>query len=230
MINFSARKSATGLEYNGSAHQYYWDSTNNIEATIAAGLADCTTYARGRAMEIGLPCPMNQTGDASTWHKKLINNWISISFNKKDVRPGDIVEWSDGGNHVAFVEEIINDTIYVSASWYTGINGKSYVDGKYDKRVGINSLKELSDLMISKYPYRFFHYCTLETENKNAGNGKNPTYILRYNKEDKKVAKRFTNRTKKPTAANLEYVRTAKGGWSKCCQGSPTGRQGSSCG
>ena len=34
--------------------------------------------------------------------------------------------------------------------------------------------------------------------------------------------KAFTKRYSKPTASNLEYVRTGKGGWSRCCQGSPT--------
>ena len=34
--------------------------------------------------------------------------------------------------------------------------------------------------------------------------------------------KLFTIRTTKPNAGNKEYIRTAKGGWSKCCQGAPT--------
>lgn len=32
----------------------------------------------------------------------------------------------------------------------------------------------------------------------------------------------FTKRYTKPTASNKEFVRTAKGGWSRCVQGSPT--------
>lgn len=215
--NFKRRTTSLGLEYNGSAHKYYWDIDNNIEATITAGLADCTTYVRGRAMEIGLPCPMNQKGDASTWHNKLINNWKYFKYSKNDVQPGDIIEWSNGNNHVAFVEDVKDNKIYVSASWYTGENGKSYIDGKYDKRTSIKSLQELSDLMIKKWPYRFFHYCTIEEENK--GVGGEPTYIIR--QEEIKV-KAFTKRYSKPTASNLEYVRTGKGGWSRCCQGSPT--------
>lgn len=32
----------------------------------------------------------------------------------------------------------------------------------------------------------------------------------------------FTKRYSRPTSANKEFVRTGKGGWSQCCQGSPT--------
>lgn len=35
----------------------------------------------------------------------------------------------------------------------------------------------------------------------------------------------FTKRLSRPTSANLEYVRTAKGGWNHCVQGNPTDSQ-----
>lgn len=166
-----------GLEYGGKYHKFFWDIKVNPLASIANGLADCTTFVVGAVLQAGLPCPVSKFPSARNWHKYLTNGWTKIDFDIKKVKVGDVVEWSGDGNHVAIISKIVDGVPYVSSSSYTGIHGKAYWNGKYDTRDGINSLKELSDLMISKYEYRFFHCITLEKEIAWCS-GLKPTYIL----------------------------------------------------
>lgn len=70
----------------------------------------------------------------------------------------------------------VGDEIRVSASFYTGIHGKAYYNGDYDTRDGISTLKELNDFFVNKYPYRYFHYVSLEEES--SWCGAEPMYVL----------------------------------------------------
>lgn len=177
------RNSIKGLEYGGSAHKYYWDKNNNPNATLANGLANCTTLVYGRVQEEGKPVPVKSIVAGGKWHKSLINGWVSLKYNPNNVQVGDLIEW-DTHNHIAYVEKIENGIIYISGSFYTGIHGKARWEGAYDKR-NFSSLKELSDWMIKNYQYRFYHYCPVETESKWCGGA--PEYIVRYPQQKKSI-------------------------------------------
>lgn len=168
------RKNIDGLEYNGSAHKYYWDISVNPVATIKACLADCTAFVYGACLEYGLPAPVSKVSEANQWHTLLINGWKAIPFDKSKVKVNDIIEW--GKNHVAIVSDIIDGKIMISGSFYTGEHGKAYIDGKYDTRDSFKSLEEVSNFMIKNYRYRFFHYVDLDTESQWVGG--QPEYIL----------------------------------------------------
>ena len=165
-----------GLEYGGKYHRYFWDKSVNPLATITSGLADCTCFVLGDVAHDNLPQPVNPVRNANLWHTCVTNGWSFIPFSKEKVELGDILEWTNGC-HVARVSKIIDDTIYISGSFYTGIHGKSMWNGKWDTRDGLNTLQELSDFMIANYPTRFFHYWSLENENRWVGY--EPAYILK---------------------------------------------------
>lgn len=163
-------KSINGLEYGGAFHTFFWDTKNNPNAIIDNGLANCTTFVYGDVLR-DLNKPMvSRIANAGNWHNYLINGWLKIPYEKDKLKIGDVIEWSKK-NHVARY----SNTGYVSGSFYTGIHGKAYYNGGYDTR-NFSSLKELSDFMISNYPYRFFHYIGIDTECSNVGG--QPDYIL----------------------------------------------------
>lgn len=168
-------KTIEEVKYNS---RYWWDVTLNPYSTISNGLADCTCFCYGACLAAALPVPHPYTGTygAKNWHLHLINGWTSVPYKeyKNNIKVGDIIEW-ERGNHVAIVSGV-DKGIMISGSFYTGIHGKSVVDGKYDTRDGIKSLKELNDFMISNYQYRFFHYTTVETES--SWCGYEPDYVL----------------------------------------------------
>lgn len=165
-------KNIEGVKY---PNKYYWDKNINPNATISNGLADCTTLVYGAILQAGLPAPVSIISSARNWHKYLINGWYAMPYEeyKANIKVGDVLEWVDS-NHVAIVSNV-ND-LYVSGSFYTGVNGKSTIDGKYDTREGINTLKELNDFMLNNYEYRYFHYVPLETECSWCGGF--PTFVL----------------------------------------------------
>ena len=165
-----------GLEYNGKWHKYFWDPAVNPEATVRDGLADCTCFVLGDVAAEGLPRPVSPIPNASAWHTCLINGWHAIPYKASDVEVGDILEWVEGC-HVVRVSKIEGGKIYISGSFYTGIHGRAYYNGKFDVRTGINTLQQLSDYMIKNYPVRFFHYWTVEDENRWVGYA--PKYILK---------------------------------------------------
>ena len=170
------RTTIEGMEYGGSASKYYWNPALNPNINVNNGLPNCTTFAYSCILESGQKAPVISIKSAGEWHKYLTNGWKAVPYEeyKKNIKVGDIIEWSRG-NHVAVVSSI-SKGIWISGSFYTGIHGKSYYDGSYDTREGINNLKELSDYFYKDYQYRFFHFCPLETENQwcNA----TPDYVL----------------------------------------------------
>ena len=156
------------LAYGGKYHKYFWDVSVNPKATITSGLADCDCFVLGDIASEGLPQPVSSPKNADTWHLKVTNGWTVKPYNTKDVEVGDVIQWIKGC-HVARVCKIENGTIYISGSFYTGIHGRAYYNGKFDVRTGINSLKELWDFMYSKYPSRVLHVWSVATESKYVG-------------------------------------------------------------
>lgn len=162
--------------YDGMYHQYFWDIKINPNADVQNCLPDCTTFVYGLCRIDGYK-PVKSIVSANQWHLYLSDDMSYIDFKYDLVKVGDILEWVNGC-HVARVSKIENGKIFVYASWYTGIHGKSMIDGKYDTRP-FNTTKEVNDFMLSHYPYRFAHECTLDEEN--AGIGYQPKYILKRN-------------------------------------------------
>ena len=159
------------VSINGKYSKFFWDYDVNKNATLANCLANCTTFVYGACIAAGLGAPVSAIRDAKNWHKNLSSDWEAIEYSREIVRDGDIIEWAV--NHVA----LALDKTTIAASWYTGMHGKAYYDGKYDTR-DFSTLQETNDWMISNYPYRFCHQCSLEQEIKSLGDAQ-PTYILR---------------------------------------------------
>lgn len=169
--------SIKGLEYGGKYSKYFWDINNNPLASVKNCLPNCTCFVIGDVLSDGLPKPVDPVRNANQWHLFLTNGWTLLDFNREYVQTGDILEWTNGC-HVARVSHIEdNGTIYISGSFYTGIHGKAMYKGEFDTRDGLNSMQEVSDFMLTNYPTRFFHFWTLENENKWIGG--EPRYILR---------------------------------------------------
>ena len=164
------RTSAKGLEYPNS---FYWDIARNPYASILNGLADCTAFSYGAIIEDGhRPC-VSKVCNANVFHKYLINGWSCIPFDENKLEVGDIVEWSDKC-HVAVVSDKQKN---ISGSFYTGMHGRAYWNGKFDTRSFV-SLKEMSDWMTTNYPTRFFHHWSIEEESRWCGGA--PEYILKH--------------------------------------------------
>ena len=164
------RTSAKGLEY---PNKYYWDINLNPYASVLNGLADCTAFAYGAIIEDGKrPC-VSRVCNANSFHNYLINGWSKIPYDESKLEVGDIVEWS-AKCHVAVVSDKQKN---ISGSFYTGMHGKSYYNGRFDTR-SFRDLKEMSDWMVLNYPTRFFHKWSVEEESRWCGGS--PDYILKH--------------------------------------------------
>lgn len=164
------RTTSKGLEY---PNKYYWDVSRNPYASIINGLADCTCFAYGAIIEDGHRPVVSRVCNADSYHKYLINGWSYVPFDINKLEIGDIIEWSKKC-HVAVVSDKQKN---ISGSFYTGMHGRAYWDGKFDTRSFV-SLKEMSDWMTTNYPERFFHHWDIETENRWVGG--EPEYILKH--------------------------------------------------
>lgn len=156
---------------------YWWNKSVNPEASVANGLGNCTCFVYGAALAAGFPAPVSVITDARNWHKYLANGWVCVPYAdyKSNLKVGDIIEW-ETGNHVAIVSDMVDDTAWISGSFYTGIHGSAYYDGGYDTREGIATLQQLNDFMVNNYQYRFFHYVPLSEEARWCGG--EPDYVL----------------------------------------------------
>ena len=164
------RQTAKGLEY---PNKFYWDISRNPYASVLNGLADCTCFVFGAIIEDGhRPC-VSRVCNANNFHSYLINGWSKIPFDESKLEIGDIVEWS-AKCHVAVVSDKQKN---ISGSFYTGVHGKAYWNGKFDTRNFV-SLKEMSDFMVTNYPTRFFHHWSIEEESRWCGGS--PEYILKH--------------------------------------------------
>ena len=170
-----AKFNISDLTITGTYSPCFWDKSLNPNATITDGLANCTTLTYGLTILYNRPLPVSRIVSAGQWHNYLINNWTCKKFDKSILKVGDIIEWSKYC-HVATVDKIVGDKVYLHCSWYTGENGKSTEGKDYATREHIKTLQELSDIMSTKYSYRFYHYCTLEEESEMVKG--EPEYIL----------------------------------------------------
>lgn len=148
--------------YNDGAYFYTWYPYEGASGavwcnTYNLALPNCTTYALGRILEAGDSRPLNAYfPNASNWHSNLANGWVTIPYNPVNVEIGDILEWSTSGNHVAVVENIINDNIYVSESAYTSDNGTA--GGDRTDTIWGSTKQSVYNRGVNVYPNRFFHY------------------------------------------------------------------------
>lgn len=169
-ISTQMRTTAKGLEY---PNRFYWDINLNPYASIVNGLADCTAFSYGAIIEDGHRPVVSRVCNANNFHKYLINGWSYIPFDEEKLEIGDIVEWS-AKCHVAVVSDKEKN---ISGSFYTGMHGRAYYNGKFDTRSFV-SLKEMSDWMVANYPTRFFHHWSIEEESRWCGGS--PEYILKH--------------------------------------------------
>lgn len=177
------RTSIEGIKYGDGSSGYYWDVSNNPNASFGLCLPNCTTYAYGRVLEAGCEAPVSSIHNANNWHNYVTNGWQAINFSEGDLSPGDIIEWSVGSaGHVAVCESV-NPTM-ISASDYTDDScgwplsghrtpGVSWKGSPYT----ISTMSDISRWLSMKAPNRFFRYGSLANENSRAG--ASPTYILK---------------------------------------------------
>lgn len=165
--------------------KYFWDKSLNANATIDNCLPNCTTLVYGAVLEDGHLPLVKTIRNAKLFDTVLINGWSAIPYDKSKLEVGDVIEWQSK-NHVAIVSRIDGNKKIVSASFYTGQNGKSTYDGTFDKRDRFTSLKEVSDYMYKNYPTRYFHCWDIDEENKWVGGLpqlilKHPLYSVKRN-------------------------------------------------
>lgn len=165
MSSWVRRSNRSGIEYGGTASNYYWDYSLNPGAyydpglqTYDLALPNCTTYAYGRILETGGQAPISGWHNALAWHSYLINGWTAIPWDINNVKVGDILEWSSGGrNHVAVVEYINSlGQPVTSQSFYRDTSGGS--SGTRDYTICGSTKQSVSDWGINNYPNAFFNY------------------------------------------------------------------------
>ena len=163
------RTSADKLEY---PNKYYWDINRNPYASILNGLADCTCYCYGAVIEEGHRPVVSRVCNANNYHSYLINGWSAIPYDESKLEKGDIIEWASKCHVAVYV-----GSGKIAGSFYTGMHGKSYFNGKFDTR-SFKTLQEMSDWMVANYPTRFFHCWDIATESRWCGGS--PEYILKH--------------------------------------------------
>ncbi|MBW4492272.1 MAG: CHAP domain-containing protein [Oscillatoria princeps RMCB-10] len=109
---FKDRPQFYGASGNGYAKAGYGSSVNG---TNAYREGNCTWYAYGRLKELGFNPDniMNGYPNANEWGKVLRNGARIVS----SPQPGDVAQWYlNGQNHVAIVEKVEGDYIWISES------------------------------------------------------------------------------------------------------------------
>lgn len=150
------RVSAKGLEYPNS---FYWDISRNPYAIVKTCLADCTCYVYGAVIEEGhRPLTSFKQCDANNIHQSLINGWSRIPYDRNRLEEGDVIQWVKHC-HVA----MYTGGGCISGSFYTGMHGKAWYNGKFDTR-SFKTLQECNDWMWKNYPERMFHHWSIEKE------------------------------------------------------------------
>lgn len=177
------RTSIEGITYGEGSAGYYWDVSNNPNASFGLCLPNCTTYAYGRVLEAGCDAPVSAIHNANNWHNYVTNGWEAINFSEDNLSPGDIIEWSVGSaGHVAVCESI-NPTM-ISASDYTDDSCGWPLSGHRTPGVSwggspyvISTMEDISKWLSMKAANRFFRYGSLSNESARAG--ADPSYILK---------------------------------------------------
>ena len=140
MANFEPRTNTNGILYGEYHGYFYWDPNYNPYASPSYCMANCTTYAYGRALEIGGPAPLvaGAYPSAYRWAAYLGNGWTAIPWDPTKVEPGDILQYGDyyagntAQNHVAFVEDVNQNGIVTSNSNFTSRNTSLGLQGICD--------------------------------------------------------------------------------------------------
>lgn len=177
------RTNVEGIKFGESSSGYFWDVSNNPNASFGLCLPNCTTYAYGRVLEAGSDAPVSAIHNANSWHNYVTNGWEAIAFSEDALSPGDIIEWSVGSaGHVAVCESI--SPAMVSASDYTDDSCGWPLSGHRTPGVSwggspyrISTMEDISRWLSMKAPNRFFRYGSLANENSRAG--AEPSYILK---------------------------------------------------
>lgn len=193
------------LSFGGRYHDECWNPNFNKEATIPNALANCTAGVIAFCLIERDPLPVSVISDASNWHNYLTNGWRCIDFDESKVKVGDIVQWVDKC-HVCKVADIVDGTIYINGSYYTGEHGVAYYNGKYDTRNRFKSLQELSDFMVNEYPTRFYHYWTLDKESQMVGGRPEHIFVC---PDNVSPVERNTNVNQIQTTDDTLRIRTA---------------------
>lgn len=193
------------LSYGGKYHNQFWNPQFNKEANIQNALANCTTAVIGFCLVEKNPLPVSVISDASNWHNYLTNGWRCIDFDEKKVKVGDVIQWVDKC-HVCKVADIVDGTIYINGSYYTGEHGVAYYNGKYDTRNRFKSLQELSDFMVNEYPTRFYHHWTLDKESQMVGGRPEHIFVC---PDNVSPVERNTNVNQIQTTDDTLRIRTA---------------------
>lgn len=188
-MSWNPRTTNAGLEYGGTAHDYYWNPAYNPDARYNTCLADCTCLAYGRCLEEGCRGPVPYTADwslpaANNWHNRLTNGWTAEPWSsyRSSVKPGDIIEWVEGW-HVAVVESVSGSNIYCSSSLYTGDHGRAFWPvgtTNYDTRTpGVmgSTMQDVSNWMLTNYSWRFYEYVNVDVIS-GTRLGDQPDYVL----------------------------------------------------
>jgi N-acetylmuramoyl-L-alanine amidase/nucleoid-associated protein YgaU/surface antigen len=109
---FTSRSQFYGASGNGYAKHGFGSSVNG---TNAYREGNCTWYAYGRLKELGVNPDniMNGYPHANEWGKSLRNGATIVSSPKA----GDVAQWHlNGQNHVAIVEKVEGNYIWISES------------------------------------------------------------------------------------------------------------------
>lgn len=177
------RTNIEGIKYGDDSAGFYWDVSNNPNASFGLCLPNCTTYAYGRVLEAGCDAPVSSIHNAKNWHNYVTNGWEAINFSEDILSPGDILEWTAGSaGHVAVCESI--NPVMISASDYTDDSCGWPLSGHRTPGVSwggspyrISTMSDISRWLSQKAPNRFFRYGSLSNENSRAG--AEPAYILK---------------------------------------------------
>lgn len=161
MSDYKPRLTADGLYYGGSAHKYYWDPEANPGACSRLCMANCTTYAYGRALETGAPAPVSAFRNARDWYKYVANGWEAIPYEFDAAEPGDILCYSGKYNHVSVVEAVDRQNRRLTTS-----------QSNYRSRDTGLTMSEISAYFARVNPNKFFNIA-------NQYYGGMPTYILK---------------------------------------------------
>lgn len=173
---FSPRTSIDGLEYGGYANEYYWSSRNPYATADGTYLGtnclpNCTTYAYGRCLELGIGAPVWSARGASSWHS--VTNFDVIGYDASQLEPGDIVEWVEGV-HVAVYE---GDGMVSASGWPSSSTAQSY--GNH-WGPNYNTLEKISNYWYIQHPSdaHSFNYKTVLDEGRWVGDT-TPDYIIK---------------------------------------------------